>query len=60
VSEHYHRLYRWFFWLTNAADDAADLTHDTFVALWESVDRFDDPSAGNTRPKCCQLLSGRW
>ena len=42
VSDHYDRLYRWFFWLTNAADDAADLTHDTFVAVWESVDRFDD------------------
>ena len=42
VSEHYDRLYRWFFWLTNAADDAADLTHDTFVAVWQSVDRFDD------------------
>src|SRR4030095_13287924 len=42
VSEHYDRLYRWFSWLTNAADDAADLTHDTFVAVWQSVDRFDD------------------
>src|SRR5262245_8023345 len=42
VSQHYDRLYRWFFWLTNAADDAADLTHDTFVAVWQSVDRFDD------------------
>jgi DNA-directed RNA polymerase specialized sigma24 family protein len=42
VSDHYDRLYRWFYWLTNAADDAADLTHDTFVAVWQSVDRFDD------------------
>src|SRR6058998_2133105 len=41
VSEHYGRLYQWFLWLTNSADDAADLTNDTFVALWESLDRFD-------------------
>src|SRR2546428_584508 len=42
VSEHYDRLYRWFLWLTNRADDAADLTHDTFVALWQALDRFDE------------------
>jgi RNA polymerase sigma-70 factor (ECF subfamily) len=42
VSEHYDRLYRWFLWFTNSADNAADLTHDTFVALWQSLDRFDD------------------
>src|ERR1051326_1698570 len=42
VSEHYDRLYRWFLWLTNAAEDAADLTHDSFVALWQSLDRFDE------------------
>jgi len=42
VSEHYDRLYRWFLWLINSADDAADLTHDTFVALWQSLDRFDE------------------
>ena len=42
VSEHYDRLYRWFLWLTNSAENAADLTHDTFVALWQSLDRFDD------------------
>ena len=41
VSEHYDRLYRWFLWMTNTADDAADLTHDTFMAVWESLDRFD-------------------
>ena len=42
VVEHYDRLYRWFLWLLNSADDAADLTHDTFVALWQSLDRFDE------------------
>jgi len=42
VSEHYDRLYRRFLWFTNSADHAADLTHDTFVALWQSLDRFDD------------------
>jgi len=42
VSEHYDRLHRWFVWFTNSADDAADLTHDTFVALWQSLDRFDE------------------
>ena len=33
VSEHYDRLYRRFLWFTNSADNAADLTHDTFVAV---------------------------
>ena len=42
VSEHYDRLYRRFLWFTNSADHAADLTHDTFVAFWQSLDRFDD------------------
>jgi RNA polymerase sigma factor (sigma-70 family) len=42
VSEHYHHLYRWFLWVTNSADNAADLTHDTFAALWQSLDRFDE------------------
>ena len=42
VSEHYDRLYRRFLWFTNSADNAADLTHDTFVAFWQSLDRFDD------------------
>ena len=42
VSEHYDRLYRRFLWFTNSAENAADLTHDTFVALWQSLDRFDD------------------
>jgi RNA polymerase sigma factor (sigma-70 family) len=41
VSDHYDRLYRWFLWSTNSADNAADLTQDTFVALWQSLDRFD-------------------
>jgi RNA polymerase sigma factor (sigma-70 family) len=42
VSGHYDRMYRWFLWSTNSAENAADLTHDTFVALWQSLDRFDD------------------
>src|SRR5262249_29604822 len=41
VSEHYQPLYRWFLWLTNTNGVAADLTQDTFVAVWQSLDRFD-------------------
>src|SRR5713101_5878699 len=68
VSEHYDRLYRWFLWLTNSADDAADLTHDTFVALWQSLDRFDERRpfkpwlfgiARNVWRKHCAGRSGR-
>src|SRR5436309_8839806 len=40
VASNYGRLYRWFLWLTNSPGDAADLTQDTFVAVWESLDRF--------------------
>ena len=40
VEANYRSLYRWFLWLTNSSSDAADLTQDTFVALWESLDRF--------------------
>ena len=36
------RLYQPFLWSTNSAEYAADLTHDTFVAFWQSRDRFDD------------------
>src|SRR5688500_11951600 len=41
VTLNYGRLYRWFLWLTDSPGDAADLTQDTFVAVWESLDRFD-------------------
>lgn len=40
VASNYGRLYRWFLWLTNNSADAADLTQDTFVAMWQSLDRF--------------------
>src|SRR5437762_396678 len=39
VGLNYGRLYRWFLWLTNSPSDAADLTQDTFVALWGSLER---------------------
>ena len=42
VEAHYRSLYRWFLWLTNRSEDAADLTQETFVALWESLDRVHD------------------
>src|ERR1041384_4371826 len=41
VSEHYGGLYRWFLWLTNTNGIAADLTQETFVAVWQSLDGCD-------------------
>ena len=37
VDAHYARLYRWFLWLTNDREWAADLTQDTFLAFWASL-----------------------
>src|SRR5712691_1509185 len=42
VEAHYRSLHRWFLWLTNRSEDAADLTQETFVALWESLERVHD------------------
>ena len=33
VEAHYRSLYRWFLWLTNRSEEAADLMQETFVAL---------------------------
>jgi RNA polymerase sigma factor (sigma-70 family) len=41
VAANYARLYRWFLWLTNNSSDAADLTQETFVAVWQSLHRFE-------------------
>lgn len=40
VETNYGSVYRWFLWMGNDANLAADLTQDTFVALWDSLDRF--------------------
>lgn len=37
VQAQYQRVYRWFAWLTQHPDRAADLTQDTFAAFWRSV-----------------------
>jgi RNA polymerase sigma factor (sigma-70 family) len=42
VEENYRPIYRWFLWMSNNSGLAADLTQDTFVAVWESLDRFRD------------------
>ncbi len=39
VCASYAELFRWFVRLTGCRDRAADLTQDTFVAFWESLDR---------------------
>jgi len=42
VEANYQGVFRWFLWMSNHSALAADLTQDTFVAMWESVDRFED------------------
>jgi RNA polymerase sigma-70 factor (ECF subfamily) len=37
VEASYADLFRWFHWLTNDVDLAADLVQGTFLAFWESV-----------------------
>src|SRR5687767_7330420 len=44
VQAHYRGVYRFFLWLTNDADAAADLTQETFAAFWESTGRLSEGS----------------
>lgn len=46
VDAHYAELFRWFRWLTNDSDWSADLTQETLLAFWESLDggRGDTPA----------------
>lgn len=37
VDAHYPAIYRFFVWLTNNPDTAADLTQETFAAFWETA-----------------------
>jgi RNA polymerase sigma-70 factor (ECF subfamily) len=39
VESTYVELYRWYCRLTGSADRAADLTQDSYVAFWSSLDR---------------------
>jgi RNA polymerase sigma factor (sigma-70 family) len=46
VDAHYCGVFRFFFWLTNDRDAAADLTQEAFAAFWESVrEGMDAPDA---------------
>jgi RNA polymerase sigma-70 factor (ECF subfamily) len=48
VRASYVGLYRWFCRLVGSADLAADLTQETFVAFWESVDRIRERASPRT------------
>ena len=39
VRESHEELFRWFYRLVGSPDEAADLTQDTFLAFWNSLDR---------------------
>jgi len=55
VDAHYTGLYRWFLWLTNDREWAADLTQETFLAFWTSLRTAD----GNAPAKLWLLSVGR-
>jgi RNA polymerase sigma-70 factor (ECF subfamily) len=51
----YAGLYRWFYRLVGSSDRAADLTQETFVAFWESLDR----RRGEASPRTWLFAIGR-
>ncbi|MBI3466822.1 MAG: hypothetical protein HY000_27735 [Planctomycetes bacterium] len=37
IDAHYADVFRWFRWLTNDRERAADLTQETFLSFWSSL-----------------------
>ena len=47
VEAHYADLFRWFLWLSNRTDFAADWTQETFARFWDSLDAAPGDAGAN-------------
>ena len=60
VEAHYRGVYSFFLWLTNNPDAAADLTQETFAALWESLGSLDGESVPDLKAWLYGIARNRW
>lgn len=60
VAAHYRGVYRFFLWLTNDAESAADLTQETFAAFWASTDDLDAGRVPDPRAWLYGIARNRW
>jgi RNA polymerase sigma-70 factor (ECF subfamily) len=57
---HYRDVYRFFLWLSNDPDLAADLTQESFAAYWESRRRAQLPGEADRRAWLYAVARNRW
>jgi RNA polymerase sigma-70 factor (ECF subfamily) len=60
VDGHYRDVYRFFLWLTNNPDCAAELTQEAFAAFWESLARVTNDDAGGLRRWLFAIARNQW
>ena len=60
VDAHYRGVYRFFLWLTNDPEAAADLTQESFAAFWESMGRQDRASVPDLKAWLYGIARNRW
>src|SRR4051794_37222737 len=60
VDAHYRGVYRFFLWLTNDAESAADLTQESFAAFWESLRKPGAAPAPDLKAWLYGIARNRW
>jgi RNA polymerase sigma-70 factor (ECF subfamily) len=60
VDAHYRDVYRLLLWLTNNAEDAADLTQEAFTAFWISLEHLDASRQHDLRAWLYGIARNRW
>ena len=60
VDAHYRGVHRFFLWLTNDPDAAADLTQETFAAFWQSLAERDEESVPDLKAWLYGIARNRW
>lgn len=60
MDTHYPGVYRFFLWLARDRDIAADLTQETFVGFWGSLDRLVQPGDEDLRAWLYGIARNRW
>ncbi|MBM3458862.1 MAG: sigma-70 family RNA polymerase sigma factor [Armatimonadetes bacterium] len=60
VDAHYQGVYRFFRWLTYDRDVAEDLTQETFLGFWNSLDRLERPTEADLQAWLYGIARNRW